>query len=342
MGYLKSFFRFFFVVLLLSIVSFSTFIFYWLHKPLLEKNVYTDYYVSKGSSFSKIAYDLSKEKIISFPKLFILYSNFLNMTHTIKYGTYHFTDNDYPISILNKLVSGDTVLMKVTLPEGLNIYQMAEKLEGYFPSIHKDQWLHYFAEPSLIQILELKASLQNIEGFLFPETYFFDPHPDPEFMVKNILTMFKKNVTSALFDKAKAMGLSPIQFITLASIIEKETSIESERKMVAGVYWNRIKKHMKLQADPTVIYGIWPRYNGSLTKKDLVTPTPYNTYTMYGLPPGPIANPGLNSILATLEPAKTEAIFFVATGHGGHIFTKTLKEHNMAVRNYIRYLRSKH
>lgn len=340
MGRIKKIILLTVILISLFIVSFLGYFYYWLNHPVVEKNQSVEYYVQYGSSFSKVVYDLSKQNIIRHPKLFLFYINLIKANSIIKYGTYSFNNNDTPKSILLKLINGDTVLIKVTLPEGLNIYQIANKLEKYFPTITAQQWLEFFSDIDFIKFIGLSASVKNIEGFLFPQTYFFDPHPEPKYIIKSILTEFKKNVTQQMFNKAQSMGLTPLQFITLASIVEKETGLKTERSMVAAVYWNRLKKRMKLQADPTVIYGIWDKYTGALTKKNLLTPTSYNTYTFSGLPAGPIANPGLDSILATLAPANTEALYFVATGHGGHVFSKTLQEHVKAVNQYLHYLRT--
>ena len=328
-----------FGLFIVVIFSFLGYFYYWLNHSVLEKNKSIEYYAPHGASFTRIIYDLYKLKIIDNPKLFIFYSGLLNEKKYIKYGTYRFLDNDTPSSILLKLIQGNTIVIKVTLPEGLNIYQISQRFEKYFPSVSTQQWLQYFSDSSFVQQIGLKERVRNIEGFLFPQTYFFDPHPEPQFMIKFILTEFKKNVTQQMFDKAKSMGLTPLQFITLASIVEKETGLNSERRMVSAVYHNRIKKKMRLQADPTVIYGAWDKYMGLLTKKELLTPTLYNTYTFAGLPVGPIASPGIDSFLATLNPANIDAIYFVATGRGGHIFSNNLKEHNKAVSQYIHYLR---
>ena len=339
MGRLKVFFLFFSIIFVFIFSAFGVFFSIWINEPCIEKSNIVEYYIPKQTSLGKISSDLENLKIISHPKLFVIYSELLGHTKHIKYGTYAFTDKDSPKSILERLVRGDTVLIKITLPEGLNIYQLAEKLHEYFQDEAQEKWLTLFTSPSFIHKLNLKEQVSSLEGFLFPDTYFFDPHVDAEYVVKAIISDFKKNVTQETFDKAMQMGLSPLQFITLASIIEKETGISAERYKVSAVYWNRIKKGMMLQADPTVIYGLWNSMQGPLTKKELHIPTPYNTYTFRGLPKGPIASPGLNSILATLNPEKIKALYFVASGRGGHVFSNTLAEHNRAVQQYRTYLK---
>lgn len=340
-------------IFILGPISFAFYFNYWLNQPFYQNDKSIDYYAARGSSFKKVISNLSDEKVLSHPKLIYLYSTLFYNSRSIKYGTYRFTNTDTPKTILKKLFTGDTVLIKITLPEGLNIYEVSHRLEKYFPTIPYSQWLNYLSSATFTQVLDLEEKPKNLEGFLFPQTYFFDPHPEPQVILKTILNEFNKYVTKDMFEKAKKMGLSPIQFITLASIIEKETSLNSERNLVSAVYWNRIKIKMKLQADPTVIYGVLATSTDSndftqnfeslkarsLTKKNLLTPTPYNTYTLPGLPIGPIASPGMESILATLNPAKTNALYFVATGRGGHTFSNTLKDQNKAVKQYLQYKR---
>jgi UPF0755 protein len=339
MIFIKKIFVFFSIILTIISAGFAISFFFWLEKPIIETNQSVQYYVEKQSSFTKISNDLHERHVISDEKLFILYAKILNQAKNIKYGTYAFTDKDTPKSILNKMVIGDTVQMKVTIPEGLNIYQIAEKLEQYYNYEKKEEWLKLFQSKDIILKLHLNEKINSLEGFLFPSTYFFDPNAEPDLVVKALVTEFKKNVTKEMMEQASRMGLSPVQFITLASIVEKETSINEERKKVAAVYWNRIKKGMMLQADPTVIYGLWDRMQGSLTKRDLKTPTDYNTYTFKGLPKGPIASPGLSSILATLNPERINALYFVASGRGDHVFSNNLIDHNKAVQRYRKFLR---
>jgi UPF0755 protein len=340
MGRVAAFFLSIFMFFIVTIFCASFYFIYWTNSKFLISGKNSEYYVSKGSSLNKIINDFYNKKYIDDKKMFYIYYNFINRNKDIKYGTYLLEENETPKSFLDKLILGKNFLIKVTIPEGLNIYQVAEKFNLYFPSVSKQNWINYFSNSNLISTLKLSKSIVNLEGFIYPDTYFFDPNSDPDFIIRSILKHFKNNITSQMFEKASEMGLDQIQYVTLSSIVEKETSISSERNLVSGVYWNRIKRQMKLQADPTVIYGIWDRYNGSLTKNDLLTYTPYNTYTFVGLPKGPIANPSLESFLAVLSPAHTDALYFVATGKGGHIFSRTLAEHNRAVEKYLNFLKA--
>ncbi|MBX9837301.1 endolytic transglycosylase MltG [Silvanigrella sp.] len=330
----KLFLLFFFIF-----VGFIGYIFYWFKSPNPLNQDSVDYHLQEGSTFMRVAYDLEKLNVLRYPKLFIDYAKIMHLTGNLKIGTYRFHKDISPEEILTKLVKGDIVTIKVTIPEGLNIYQISEKLAQDFPKTTKENWLEIVNSKDLIPFLGLKTNAVNLEGFIFPETYVFDPNLSPKSVIKSILSEFKKNVTPEMFQKAKGLGLSPLEYITLSSIVEKETAVSSERERVAGVYWNRLKIKMRLQADPTVIYGIWNKYKGSITKRDLLTPTPYNTYTNYGLPPGPIASPGIASLKATLNPVSKD-LYFVAKGDGTHIFSQNLKDHNIAVRKYVIFLKA--
>ncbi len=327
-----------FLISVLIVLSFI-YIFYWFISPNPSNSETIEYSLQDGSTFMRVAYDLEKQNVLRYPQLFINYAKLMHLTGNLKVGTYRFPIGITPEQVLFKLVHGDIVTIKVTIPEGLNIYQVAEKLSRDFPKIDERKWIDLANSKELIQFLGYDQNIKNLEGFLFPETYVFDPNLPPKQVLKALIIGFKKSITSEMLSKAKQLGLSPMQYITLASIVEKETAVPMERERVAGVYWNRIKIKMKLQADPTVIYGIWNKYKGSLSKKDLLTPTPYNTYVNFGLPPGPIASPGIASLKATLNPVSKD-LYFVAKGDGTHIFSQNLNEHNKAVKKYVIFLRS--
>lgn len=327
-----------FLVSVLFVLSVGYF-FYWFKTSNPLNSEIVEYSLQEGSTFMRVVYDLEKLNVLRYPKLFVIYAKIVHLTGNLKVGTYQFPIGITPEQILFKLIHGDIVTIKVTIPEGLNIYQLSEKLSQDFPKVEEKKWLELAHSQELIQFLGYDRSIKNLEGFLFPETYVFDPNLPPKKVMKAIIIEFKKNITPEMLAKAKQLGLNPMQYITLASIVEKETAIPIERERVAGVYWNRLKIKMKLQADPTVIYGIWNQYKGSLTKKDLLTPTLYNTYVNFGLPPGPIASPGKASLKATLNPVSKD-LYFVAKGDGTHIFSQNLNEHNKAVKKYVIFLRS--
>ncbi|KAB8028456.1 endolytic transglycosylase MltG [Fluviispira multicolorata] len=332
-----------YIFLLFTIfVSFFVFTFVWFFSWLKSPNTAhiepVEYSLVEGSTFMKVAYDLERQNVISHPKILAIYAKILNVTGELKVGSYLFPKDITPNQVLTKLVRGDIITTRVTIAEGLNIYQISELLSQLFPKVKHRVWLDLMFSNELIQYVAPNLGIKSLEGFIFPQTYVFNPNLPPKIIVKTFLSEFKKNVTQDMFIKAKKLGFSPLQYVTLASIVEKETGMPSERERIAGVYFNRLKLGMKLQADPTVIYGMWKTYKGSLTRKDLITPTPYNTYTQYGLPPGPIASPGLASFKATLSPISND-LYFVAKGDGTHIFSKSLLEHNKAVHNYVIFLK---
>jgi UPF0755 protein len=248
----------------------------------------------------------------------------------LKPGEYRFDVPSPPWSIINALVEGKVILHRVTLPEGLTMREIAQvlsdeklvELEAFLSELKRPELLTYFNIPG-----------PTFEGFLFPDTYYFSRVDGAQKMIETMVARFAQAATSEDERKASTLGLNKLQWVTLASIIEKESSIVDEQPIVSSVFHNRLKRKMRLQSDPTVIYGI-PNFNGNITKKDLLTPTPYNTYTQVGLPPGPIANPGATSLKAAANPATTEYLYFVANRQGRHVFTKTYQEHLAAVATY--------
>jgi UPF0755 protein len=327
------------IIAILLIFIFTFGISYWLNHPYPHRKQDIQYYVAEGSSFSRIAHDLSEQNIILGAKLFTIYGRFGGFSHQIKTGTYSFEVNDSPKIILDKLFQGKTISIKVTLAEGLNQYQYAEKMSEYFPKVATSQWLELMQSKELIDFLQLKEHIDNLEGFLYPETYFWDPNEKPKLLLKSLLLTFKANITPEMIQKAKSMGLSEVQFVTFASIVEKESALPLEREKIAGVYWNRLRRKMKLQADPSVAYGSWSSNHKSITKKDLDAKNKYNTYINEGLPIGPIANPGKTSFLAVLNPTKFDALYFVAKGDGTHVFSNNYKAHQQNVRKYLHFLK---
>lgn len=331
---------FFALVALTVLISVCAFSFsYWLNHPTSQRTSQIQYYASEGKTFSQIARDLEGQKLISWPRLFIFYSRLVGLDRHVKLGTYAFDVQDTPKSILAKLSSGKTITIKVTIPEGLNQFQYAKKMAGYFPKITEEQWLDLIQSKELIALLQLDQPVENLEGFLYPETYFWDPNEKPSDILKNMILTFKSHITIEMIQKAKSMGLSQIEFVTFASIVEKETADPMERSKIAGVYWNRLKRHMRLQADPSVAYGAWGSHHTAITQKDLDAKNKYNTYVNYGLPQGPIASPGKTSFLAVLNPTKFDALYFVAKGDGSHVFAKTYKEHQRNVKRYLNFLK---
>lgn len=326
---------------ILFLTLFTPFVLFleWAHTPV-GNNQEVVHYIAAGSSVSIVANDLSAQHVLTHPRLFKLYARLLRAEKNIKSGTFVFTGKNSPADILNKLISGDSLKVKVVIPEGLNIYQIAQKLSETFPTYPTVHWVGLMSDPSLIAQLPIQnTQIKTIEGFLFPDTYFFDPSETPMHVLQTFISHFKQVVTPDMYAKAKTLGLNPLEYITLASIVQKESAINTELNEISRVFLNRLKLGMKLQSDPTVIYGAWNAYNGKITKKHLRTKTNYNTYIQYGLPIAPIANPGLLSLVAVLNPTQSNNLYFVAVGDGTHAFSESYKNHQQAVKRYIKHLR---
>jgi UPF0755 protein len=222
----------------------------------------------------------------------------------------------------------------VTVREGENTYEIAADLESK-NLVRKEVFLGLCRNPKFLRgVLGPDSHATTIEGYLFPDTYFFNKTMSPEEMIREMVHHFNAIWTPAFDTRAKELGMSRFQVLTLASIIEKETGAPQERPLISSVFHNRLHKGMKLQSDPTTIYGIWSRYHGNIHKADLSDPSPYNTYYVPALPVGPISNPGLDSIKAALYPSQSDYLFFVSHNDGTHEFTRSYEEHTNAVKKF--------
>ena len=235
-----------------------------------------------------------------------------------------------PRQILETLKGGKVRLYRVTIPEGYQLRQIAQAIEA--AGFGKAQDFHRLAtDPEVAQSVGIEA--QTLEGYLFPDTYHFPRDLKQPAIIEAMLKRFRAVITDEWQARAREIDLSLHEVVTLASIIEKETGDPAERPLISSVFHNRLRKKMRLETDPTVIYGI-KDFNGNLTRKDLRTPTPYNTYVIKGLPPGPIASPGAAALEAALYPAESDYLFFVSRRDRTHQFSTNWKDHNQAVREY--------
>ena len=286
--------------------------------------------ISSGQNFNKIADDLFHKKIINSQIKFKLIAKIKKSDRKIIAGEYELSKNMTPLAILKRLTDGSVRLHRLSIPEGFNISQIAESVAA---AGFCDQKSFIRAAIDKEFVEKMKISATTFEGFLFPDTYYFSKDVSPKQIIAAMVARFHETLLPEWEIKAQEMGFSVLEIVTLASIIEKETGSASERPIISSVFHNRLKRRMRLASDPTVIYGI-KDFNGNITKKDLNTYTPYNTYMIVGLPPGPIANPGSESIKAALYPTKTNYLYFVAKRDKTHYFSSTLAEHNRAVRKY--------
>ena len=286
--------------------------------------------VRPGQTLKITANNLRRANLIRSRLKFILIARIKGFDRQLKAGEYLLSAAMPPRQILEIMVKGAGNLHKLTIPEGYTISQIAVLVENAkFGSKNE------FIKTATDAVLATKNGIEaeSLEGYLFPDTYLFPRDVKMHKIISTMLNRFWSVFTTEWQVRAKDIGFTVHQIVTLASIIEKETGAAVERPIISSVFHNRLKKKMRLESDPTVIYGI-KNFDGNLTRKHLSTRTPYNTYKIKGLPAGPIANPGRASLEAALFPDKTEFIYFVSKKDNTHYFSKTFKEHNQAVRKY--------
>ncbi|MBF0257278.1 MAG: endolytic transglycosylase MltG [Desulfamplus sp.] len=286
--------------------------------------------IRPGESLGHIASTLETSDVITNRYLFIIFARYRGSNKKIQAGEYAFSGKDTPEKILDMLVKGKVKLHRLTIPEGLNLRETAALVEkSGFGTV--ENFMKLATDRIFIESIGIKAD--SLEGYLFPETYLFPADTSSKKIIKSMVERFNKIFIPEWRNICKQSGFTVHQIVILASIIEKETGDADEMPLISSVFHNRLKRGMRLESDPTVIYGI-KDFNGNITKKDLLSITPYNTYAIDGLPEGPIANPGKLSLKAALFPDKSEYIFFVSKKDTTHKFSKTLQEHNQAVRKY--------
>lgn len=286
--------------------------------------------VHPGQNIHAAARQLQERNIIKSPFKLRVLSRIRGLDRRLKVGEYPLSPSMTPNEILDIIVSGKSMLYRVTVPEGYNLFQVSQVIEKSGLATF-DHFYQAATDPDLTREIGIPAD--TFEGYLFPDTYLFSKETTPRKIITAMVNRFQEMFTENWNEQAKRLGFTIHEIVTLASIIEKETGVPDERKMIASVFHNRLQKKMRLESDPTVIYAI-PDFNGNLTRKHLQTVTPYNTYKIRGLPPGPIANPGKKALEAALYPAEAPYLFFVAKRDRTHHFSTTISEHNKAVRKY--------
>lgn len=303
---------------------------YYANTPLQLSNTPVEFSLKPGSSLRSAAKQLTEIGVLPEPWNFVALGRTLGKAGQIKAGNYELKGELSPYSLLIKLTEGDFTQKEITFIEGWTFSKARQTLNNH-PSIRHDT-----VKMSEKEILEsIGATEESTEGLLFPDTYHFSEGVSDATILKRAYQTMKSNISTAWAGRAPNLPFAnPYEALILASIVEKETGQATERRMVAVVLINRLRLGMKLQADPTVIYGIGESFDGNIRKRNLETDTIYNTYTRIGLPPTPIAMPGLASIQATLNPANSKALYFVARGDGTSYFSDTLEEHNRAVTKY--------
>ncbi|GFE60392.1 endolytic transglycosylase MltG [Geobacter sp. AOG2] len=285
-----------------------------------------------GSGIKKLAAELKQDGVIRSAWHFILLARLRGQAHRLKAGDYRFTDAMTPGDILRKLATGDVDYHRFALPEGYSVYQVAEMLEqkGYFK---RDTFLAACHDTTLLERLGIRGA--SVEGYLFPATYNLARNGTEEQLITQMVGRFRKAYDDVTTEGRGQGGLSSDEIVTLASIIEKEAVSAEEKPLISSVFYNRLRLGMPLQSDPTAVYGV-RAFSGKVTKADICRRSPYNTYLVRGLPPGPIGNPGADSLRAALHPARSDYLYFVARQDGTHYFSRTLEEHNRAVARYLK------
>ena len=289
--------------------------------------------IPRGSSVEEIAGLLGDSGLIANDVRFMLLSRIMKASARLPAGEFELTTGNTPVELISELVDAKPLQHRITIAEGLTVHQIADlfSADGW---VDRERFVERASDPAFIAELGLQGT--SLEGYLFPDTYqLVRPTPGESALIR-LLVKRALAVWDDLENRpAEEPGLTRHEVFTLASIVEKETGKADERPLIASVFLNRLKRNMKLQSDPTVIYGI-PDYQGPLTRTDLKTRTPYNTYQIPGLPPGPICSPGREALAAVLNPAESSYLYFVSKNDGSHQFSKSLREHNRAVRKYQR------
>jgi UPF0755 protein len=291
--------------------------------------------VPKGSPLPEVVGFLREGEILPHPFAFRALTLVTFSGRRLHYGEYAFPTPPSAFEAWRKLVRGDVIKYEVTVPPGANLYDVAKLLEekNLAPA---EAFLAAAASSAVLGRLEIPG--ESAEGYLFPDSYILVKPVTPGEILEFMVRQFRRKIPPDAEKRAKEAGLSLHQVVTIASIIEKETGVEEEKPIVSAVIRRRLALGMPLQMDPTVIYGV-KRFDGTVTRKDLRTAGPYNTYLNRGLPPGPIANPGLAALSAALNPSNTEYLYFVSRSDGAHTFSRTLPEHNRAVERFRRAAR---
>lgn len=285
--------------------------------------------IPQGFTKRQIASYLVKEGVLRNQLPFLILS-YLKGRTSLKAGEYLLRPTMSPLQIFRFLREGKVLLHPLVVPEGFNTKDIGAALEKTGIG-HAEAFIQESSNRDLLR--ELGIESDRAEGYLFPDTYSFPKGTSPQIVIRRMVQNFQKRFGPKLKARASEQGMTVHEVVTLASIIEKEAHTDTEKPLIAAVFLNRLKLQIPLQADPTVIYSL-PHFDGNIHKEDLRFDSPYNTYRYRGLPPGPIANPGIVSLQAALHPAPVKYLYFVSKNDGEHSFSETLQAHNRAVRQY--------
>ena len=312
-------------------------IFWWSRQPLQLQGNVAEFSVKPGDNAHSIAHNITQAGVQSSPLLLQAWLSLTGQASRFKAGDYELRKKDTPLSLLRKLVRGDFALKKFRIGEGWNMRQLRAALRNA-EGLKNDS--ANLDDAALLQAIgvEKAAMAPTAEGLFFPDTYKYAPNTSDLQILRQSYQTMQRKLEAAWASRADDLPLkTPYDLLKLASIVEKETGYGPDRAMVSGVMVNRLRINMRLQTDPTVIYGMGSAYDGSIRRADLLQDTPYNTYTRQGLPPTPIAMPSESALAAAASPAETKALYFVARndGTGASEFSETLQQHNRAVQRFI-------
>lgn len=308
----------------------TSWLFYYANMPFSIDTLPLDFRIKPGSTLRSSAKQMVDARVLKDSWQFIILARVLGKSDEIKAGNYQLQIASTPLQLLKKITKGDATQTEIKFIEGWTFSEMKEVLRNN-PSVRKT--ILHLTETEILKLIG--APEPALEGIFFPDTYYFSVGTTDLIILKRAYATMQKHIQSAWQTRAPRLPYNTLyEALIMASIVEKETGKASDRSLVAAVFTNRLRKKMRLQTDPTVIYGMGETFDGNLRKKDLLTDHPFNTYTRAGLPPTPIAMPGLASIQSVMHPAEANVLYFVAKGDGSSYFSSSLVEHNRAVDKY--------
>ncbi len=303
---------------------------YYALSPINRRNEIVTVDIPRGTSFLRSVDLLENAGLIKNKYLFYALVIARNAQGNIRAGEYELSTSMSPLDIINKLVKGDIIFYEVTIPEDFTVAEIAARLAS-FKLVDEKAFVSLAGDEMFIASLGIEG--RSAEGYLYPDTYLFDKSMGAKDIIKIMVNQFRKTFTHEMQERAEELGMTIPQIVTLASIIGKESGFKDEKALVSAVFHNRLKKRMKLQSDPTAVYDL-KSITRVIKRKHLQRSTPYNTYVINGLPPGPIANPAVDSLQAALYPASVNYLYFVSNNDGSHNFSSSLSAHNRAVLKY--------
>lgn len=332
---MKKFFKYFLLPLLLLVLIAAGlgayYAYNWSKTPVVIEDSVYDFHIKRGDSLRSVATMLEGEGVLKFSELLILYGRYTGQDRMIKAGAYEIKAGDTPLNVLDRIASGDMSQRRIALIEGFTTKQFIDRIQA-----NPDIIVTLDAEKPEELLTKLDTPYESLEGLFYPDTYVFIPGDTDFDILRRAYLQLQTHLQETWDSRDPSIPLkSPYELLIMASIIEKETGLATDRDNIAGVFMNRLKANMLLQTDPTVIYGMGAKYEGRIRKVDLQTDTPWNTYTRKGLPPTPIANPSLAALKAASHPAEHDYYYFVSRGDGSSAFAKNLQEHNRNVRRFI-------